>query len=64
MQLQDLKKVKEVKSGTHFEVWCTKFKAKGHHKDQGPIFQDYITAGGLNPLKPKSSTRSSIDAST
>lgn len=33
MELQDLKNGKEVKSKTHSEVWCTKCKVEGHHKD-------------------------------
>lgn len=33
INFQDLNKGKEVKSRTHSEVWCTKWEAKGHHKD-------------------------------
>lgn len=63
MELQDLKNGKEVKTETHYEVWWTKCKVEGHHKDQCHIFQDYIGAGGPNPLKP-SFTGSNIGAST
>ena len=52
MELQDLNKGKEVNSETHSEVWCTKCKVEGHHKDQCPMFWDYIAAGGPNLLKP------------
>lgn len=32
------------------EVWCIKCKAKFHHKDQCPLFNDYLSSGAPNPL--------------
>lgn len=63
MEFQDLKNGKEVKPETHYEVWCMKCKTEGHHKDKFPIFQDYITTGGPNPLKPESLAGSRTSAS-
>ena len=46
LQIQDIKKGKEVCE----DVWCTRCKSKGHHKDLCPTSIDYIASGALNPL--------------
>jgi len=46
IQLQDMKKGKEVRE----EIWCIRCKAEGHHKDQCPLFQEYLASGAPNPL--------------
>jgi len=46
LQLADIKKGKEVRE----EVWCIKCKGEGHHKEQCPMFQDYLNSGAPNPL--------------
>jgi len=63
MELQDLKKGKEVQSGLHPEVWCKKCKVVGQYKDHFPMYWDYIAVGGPNPLKLESLTRSSASSS-
>jgi len=56
MELQDLKKQKEIKLETHSQVWCMKCKAEGHHRYYYLVFQYYIVVGVSNLLKPESST--------
>jgi len=46
LQVHDIKKGKDVRE----EIWCLKCKAEGHHKDQCPLFQDYLSSGAPNPL--------------
>lgn len=55
MELQDLKKGKEAQSEMHSEVFCTKCKVEGHHKDQCLVYHDYVAAVGPNPLKSEPS---------
>jgi hypothetical protein len=31
-------------------VWCTTCRTKGHHKNECPMFAQYMAAGILNPL--------------
>jgi len=40
LQLQDIKKIKEVRE----EVWCTKCKSEGHSKEQCPLFRNYMAS--------------------
>lgn len=53
MELQSLKIGKEAQPKVCVEVWCIKFKYKGHDKDHYPDYQNYLTRGGHVPLKPK-----------
>jgi len=46
LQLWDMKKWKEVRE----EVWCIKCNKEGHHKDQCPLFQEYLATVAPNPL--------------
>ena len=46
LQLQDMKKGKEVKE----EVWCTKWRTEGHSRDHCPIFVEYMASGEPNHL--------------
>jgi len=46
LQLQAMKKGKEIKE----EVWCIKRKVEGHHKDQFPLFQEYLATRVPNAL--------------
>jgi hypothetical protein len=32
------------------QVWCTKCRIQGHHKDKFPTFTQYLEMGALNPL--------------
>ena len=46
LQLQDIKKGKEVRE----EVWHTKCRTKGHSREHCPIFAEYLDSGAPNPL--------------
>lgn len=46
LQLQDIKKGKEIRE----EVWCTKCKTKDHSKEHCPVYADFLAAGAPNPL--------------
>ena len=46
LQLQDMKKGKQVRE----EVWCTKWRTKGHSKEQCPVYVEYMESGAPNPL--------------
>jgi len=32
------------------QVWCTKCRNEGHHKDECPTFVHYLATGAPNPL--------------
>lgn len=51
LEMQSLKKEKEDRLEAHEEVWCLKCKIQGHDKDHFPVFANYITGGGLIPLR-------------
>jgi len=59
MELQDLKKRKEVQNETHTKIWCLKCKGNGHDKDHFSVYQNYLIGGGLVPLKLESTTGTS-----
>jgi hypothetical protein len=46
IQLAKLTKGKE----KHEQVWCTKFRTKGHHTDGFPSCAQYLVTGVSNPL--------------
>jgi len=46
IQLEELTKGKE----KHKQVWCTKCRTKGHHRDKFPTFVQYLATRALNPL--------------
>ena len=46
LQIQDIKKGKEF----HQDIWCTRCRTKGHHKDQCLAFHHYLTVGAPKPL--------------
>ena len=46
LQLQDIKKCKEVRE----EVWCTQCKTEGHSREHCPIFAEYLASSTPNPL--------------
>ena len=46
LQLQDMRKVKEVRE----EVWCTKCRTKGHSREHCTIFAEYMASREPNPL--------------
>jgi hypothetical protein len=46
IQLEELTKGKEKCE----QVWCTKCRTEGHHKDECPTFMQYLVTGALNPL--------------
>jgi hypothetical protein len=46
IQLVEITKGKEKRE----QVWCTKCRMKGHHKDECPTFVQYLVAGVSNPL--------------
>ena len=46
LQLQDMKKGKE----TREEVWCTKWRTKGHSKEHCHVFVENLASGEPNPL--------------
>jgi hypothetical protein len=46
IQLVELTKGREKQE----QVWCTKCRTKGHHKDECPTFTQYLAAGAPNPL--------------
>ena len=48
IQLDDIKRGKEVKE----EIWCIRCRAKGHDKDNCPLFQNYLNTRAPNPLNP------------
>ena len=63
MELQYLKKGKEVRPDMRSEDWCIKCKVEGHYKDQCHVYHDYLTAGGPNPLKSEPSAGPSTESS-
>jgi hypothetical protein len=46
IQLEELTKGKEKQE----QVWCTKCRTEGHHKDECPTFTQYLETGAPNPL--------------
>jgi hypothetical protein len=46
IQLAELTKGKEKQE----QVWCTKCRTEGHHKDECPTFAQYLVTGAPNPL--------------
>lgn len=56
MEIQYLKKGKEVRPHMRSQFWCIKCKGEGHYKDQCPVYRDYLAARSPNPLKPDPST--------
>ena len=46
MQLLDIKRGKEVQE----ELWCTRCREYGHHKDNFLALVNYVAAGATNPL--------------
>lgn len=60
MELQSLKKGKEVRPKVHTEVWCLKCKGNGRDKVHCPIYQNYLIRGGPVPLKPENTTGPSV----
>jgi hypothetical protein len=46
IQLAKLTKGKEKRE----QVWCTKCRTEGHHKDECPTFTQYLEVGASNPL--------------
>ena len=46
LQLQDIKKEKEIRE----EVWSTKCRTKGHSKEHFPVYAECLAAGAPNPL--------------
>ncbi len=51
MEIQYLKKGKNVQLDMCSEFWCIKCKAEGHCKDQCHVYLDYLATRGPNPLK-------------
>ena len=49
LEIQSLHKDKGKEACT--DVWCICCKVSGHHKDQCPVFNDYLQVGGPSPLK-------------
>lgn len=60
MELQDIKKGKEVRSSMQSEVWCIKCKVEGHYKVKLPVYRDYSGTRMPSPLKPGLSVGPSI----
>ena len=46
LQLQDIKKSKEVRE----EVWCTKCRTEGHFREHCLLFAKSLASGVPNPL--------------
>jgi cytochrome c2 len=46
LQLQDIKKGKEVRE----EVWCNKCRTKDHSREHCLVFAEYLASGAPNPL--------------
>jgi hypothetical protein len=46
IQLAEITKRKEKQE----QVWCTKCRTEGHHKDECPTFVQYLVTGETNPL--------------
>jgi hypothetical protein len=46
IQLEKLTKGK----AKHEQVWCTKCRTEGHHKDKYPTFTQHLSSGVSNPL--------------
>ena len=46
LQIQDIKKRKEVQE----ELWCTRCRIKGHHKDNCLMLMNYVAKGVPNPI--------------
>ena len=44
LQLQEIKKSKEVQE----ELWCTRCRIEGNHKDNFPKLMKYVTIGASN----------------
>ena len=46
VQLHDIKKGKEIQE----ELWCTRYRTEGHHKDNFSVLMNYVIAGVQNPI--------------
>jgi hypothetical protein len=52
IQLEELKKGKE----EHEQVWCTKCRIEGHHKDEYPTFSQYLATRSTKSIVSKEDT--------
>lgn len=59
MEMQSLKQDRTPWPEAREEVWCIKFKGKGHDKDHCPVFANYLVGGGLMSLRPQAQARPS-----
>lgn len=60
LEKQSLKQDKTVQPEVCEEVWCLKCMRQGHDKDHCLVFANYITEGGMMPLRPKYQERSNM----
>jgi len=51
LEMQSLKQDRTVRPQIHEEVWFLKCKSQGHDKDYSTVFANYLTGGGLIPLR-------------
>ena len=52
IEMQSLKQERTACPEGREEVWCVKCKGQGHDKDHCSVFVNYLTEGGLMPLRP------------
>jgi hypothetical protein len=49
LHVEDMKKDKGKEKRE--DIWCIRCKSKGHEKEHGPLFNEYLASGAPNPLK-------------
>ena len=59
LEMQIFKQDRIVRPEVREEEWCLKSKSQGHDKDHYPAFTNYLSVGGLMPLRPESQARPS-----